>query len=133
MPDLNGIAIVCRAALRPLHDFFLGRRFHQPIAAQHFFRAAAIEPTDPFINLSIADYEHSHGNLDVALEYYQKALKEAWNADQSTQVLNNMASIYRQKGDAAKADACQTKLQTLPKRAVNWQGAWWEQITPMIM
>ena len=101
-------------------------------AAQHFFRAAAIEPTDPFINLSIAGYEQTHGNLDAALEYYQKALKEAWNSDQSTQVLNNMAIIYRQKGDLAKAEACQGKVQTLPKRAVNWQGAWWEQIIPMI-
>jgi len=47
-------------------------------------------------------------------------------------VLNNMAIIYRQKGDLAKAEACQGKVQTLPKRAVNWQGAWWEQIIPMI-
>jgi tetratricopeptide (TPR) repeat protein len=101
-------------------------------AIQHFLRAAAIEPTDPFINLSIAGYEQTHGNLDVALEYYKKVLKEAWNADQSTQVLNNMAIIYRQMGDTAKADACVTKVQALPKRAVNWQGAWWEQIMPMI-
>jgi tetratricopeptide (TPR) repeat protein len=101
-------------------------------AAQHFFRAAAIEPTDPFINLAIAGYEQTHGNPEVALEYYQKALKEAWNSNQSTQALNNMAIIYRQMGDTAKAEACVTKVQTLPKQAVNWQGAWWEQIIPII-
>jgi hypothetical protein len=35
-------------------------------------------------------------------------------------------------GDTAKAEACVTKVQTLPKQAVNWQGAWWEQIIPII-
>jgi hypothetical protein len=38
LPDLNGVAILCRAALRSLDHLFLGRRFHQPIAAQHFLR-----------------------------------------------------------------------------------------------
>ena len=41
-----------------------------------------------------------------------------------------MAMIYRELGEPAQADACLTKTQTLPKPAVNWQGAWWEHIIP---
>src|SRR5574340_260510 len=37
LPDLDGVAFVRRAALRPLHNVFPGRRFHQPVAAQHVF------------------------------------------------------------------------------------------------
>lgn len=101
-------------------------------AIPHFRRAAEIEPGDPFVNVSIAAYAQIHGNLQVALEYYNKALGESWNAEQSTKILKNMATIYRQLGDPAKAEACVTKVQTLPKPAVNWQGSWWEQLIPMI-
>src|ERR1700722_15810700 len=38
LADLDGVAFLRRATLRPLHYFFFGRRFHQPITAQHFFR-----------------------------------------------------------------------------------------------
>jgi len=101
-------------------------------AIQHFFRAAAIEPTDPSINLHIAAYEQTHGKLDLALEYYNKALAEAWTSEQVTLALNNMAIIYRQLGDGTKADACMAKLKTVPTRAVDWQGRWWQQAIPMI-
>jgi len=101
-------------------------------AIPHFRRAAEIEPDDPFVNVSLAAYAQIHGNLQVALEYYNKALAESWNAEQSTKILKNMAAIYEQLGDPAKAEACLTKQQTLPKPAVNWQGSWWEQLIPMI-
>lgn len=105
---------------------------HVEDAIPHFRRAAEIEPDDPFVNVSIAAYAQIHGNLQVALEYYNKALGESWNAEQSTKILRNMAAIYQQLGDPAKAEACLTKQQTLPKPAVNWQGSWWEQLVPMI-
>ena len=101
-------------------------------ASPHFRRAAEIEPDDPFVNVSMAAYAQIHGNLQVALEYYNKALAESWNAEQSTKILKNMATIYQQLGDPAKAEACLTRQQTLPKPAVNWQGSWWEQLIPMI-
>jgi hypothetical protein len=101
-------------------------------AISHYFRAAAIEPKDLFINLAIAHWEQTHGNLYEALDYYKKTLAEAWNAGQKTEVLNNMALIYRHLGDEAQAEACLTKLRSVPQRAVNWQGAWWDQIIPMI-
>ena len=98
----------------------------------HFRRAAEIEPGDPFVNVSIAAYAQIHGNFQVALEYYNRALGESWNAEQSTKILKNMSMIYQQLGDPAKAEACVTKVQALPKPAVNWQGSWWEQLIPMI-
>jgi len=101
-------------------------------AILHFRRAAEIEPDDPFVNVSIAAYEQIQNHLEVALQYYNKALAESWNEEQSTKILRNMAAIYQQLGDQAKAEACAAKLQTMPKPAVNWQGAWWEQLIPMI-
>jgi hypothetical protein len=101
-------------------------------AAQSYFRAAAINPTDPFINLNIATYEQTHQNLPLAIEYYKKVLPQAWNSDQKTQVLTNMAAIYRQMGDYTAANDCMAKVTALPPRKVDWQGKWWEQIMPTI-
>ena len=102
-------------------------------AAQSYLRAAAIEPTDPFINLSIAAYEQNHRNLPLALEYYKKVLPQAWNPQQRSEVLTNMASIYRQMGDYSSANDCMAKLNALPaQKQVDWQGAWWKQIIPTI-
>ncbi len=101
-------------------------------AMLHYFRAAAIEPNEPSINLAIAFHEQTRGNLEVALGYYKKGLAEAWNAEQSTKALRNMAVIYRELGQPAQADACLRKTQTLPTPAIDWQGAWWEHIIPLI-
>ncbi|MGA2902714.1 MAG: hypothetical protein ABSD98_02705 [Candidatus Korobacteraceae bacterium] len=110
----------------------LDREGRRREAIQHYLRAAAIEPANASINLRIARYEQAQGNLDVALDYYKKALAEASTAEQGTLALSNMAAIYRELGDGTKADACLTKLKTLPTRAVDWQGAWWKQVIPMI-
>ena len=101
-------------------------------AAQSYLRGAAIYPSDPFINLNIATYEQTHHNLPLAIEYYKKVLPQAWNSDQKTQVLTNMAAIYRQMGDYTAANDCMAKLNALPQRKVDWQGNWWEQIMPTI-
>jgi tetratricopeptide (TPR) repeat protein len=102
-------------------------------AIEHYLRAGQMEPEDPFVNLSIAGYEQNHGNPEAALDYYKKVLAYAWNGEQSTTALNNMAVIYRQLGDPAKADACLNKVQAIPQKpAVDWQGAWWRQIIPVI-
>ena len=101
-------------------------------AVRHYYRAAAINPTDPFVNQNIAMYEHQHGHLAVAIEYYKKALPQMWSVEQRTQVLTNMASAYRLLGDTADADACLDKMKATPAKSVDWQGAWWKQIIPMI-
>lgn len=101
-------------------------------ALPHYLRAAAIEPKDPLLNQAIAHWEEAHGNYDEAIEYFKKTLAESWNGEQTTDALNNMALIYRQLGDESQADACMAKLHSVPQRAVDWQGAWWDQVLPMI-
>jgi tetratricopeptide (TPR) repeat protein len=101
-------------------------------ARRHYLRAAAINPFDPFTNLNIAMYEHQRGNLVVAIEYYKKVLPQAWNSEQRAMALTNMASAYRGLGDTVSADQCMATIKTLPQRTVDWQGAWWKNIIPMI-
>ena len=102
-------------------------------AIQSYFRAAAINPTDPFVNLNIAAYEQNHRNYPLAIEYYKKVLAEAWNPQQASDALTNMAAAYRQMGDYASANACMAKLNAVPQqKKVDWQGAWWQQIIPMV-
>lgn len=101
-------------------------------AAQHYFLAWALNPTDPSINLSIAANAHARGNLAVAIEYYQKVLPQAWNSEQQVVALMNMADAYRRLGDTASANECLARIKTLPQRTMDWQGAWWKQVLPMI-
>ena len=101
-------------------------------AIHSWLRAAATNPTDPFTNFNIATYEHRHLNLPMAIDYYKRVLPQAWNSDQKAQVLTNMATAYRQLGDTASADACLNMINALPQSKVDWQGAWWKQIIPMI-
>lgn len=101
-------------------------------AFQSFMRGAEINPTDPFTNMSIAMYAHKRGDFAMALDYYKRVLPQAWNSEQRTLVLTNMASIYRQLNDPADADNCMNRMRALPQRKVDWQGNWWQQIMPMM-
>jgi hypothetical protein len=101
-------------------------------AAQHYFLAWTSNPTDPMLNLRIAAYERASGNLAVAIEYYQMVLRHAWSSEQRTEALINMADAYRRLGDTASADECLAKIKTLPQRTVDWQGAWWKKVLPLI-
>ena len=101
-------------------------------AVEHYFKASAIEIHDPFIELNIAHYEHTHGNFPLALEYYKRAMADAWNSEQRAGTLRDMAILYRQIGQPATAEECLRQINSLPQRTVNWQGAWWQQIIPQI-
>jgi tetratricopeptide (TPR) repeat protein len=101
-------------------------------ALAHYRRAVAIEPNDPFVNMSIAAHEQLNGDFASALGRYKNVLAHAWNGEQSAAALNGMAMCYRAMGDYTSADACLAKTKVLPKRAIDWQGAWWEHIIPAI-
>jgi tetratricopeptide (TPR) repeat protein len=103
-----------------------------PQALQHYFRTAAINPSDVKTHFGIAICEQNEGQFAIALEHYTRALAEAWNADQRRLALANMAAIYRQLGEYGKADKCLAQIKQLPEKTVDWQGAWWKQIVPMI-
>ena len=107
----------------------VGRRAE---ALDHYRRAAAIEPNDPFVNLGLAAHEQLDGNFASALQRYKNVLDHAWNGEQSAAALNGMAMCYRAMGDYPNADACVARTKALPKRSIDWQGAWWEHIIPAI-
>jgi hypothetical protein len=43
-----------------------------------------------------------------------------------------MAASYRNMGDYTSANECMAKLNALPQQKMDWQGAWWQQIIPMV-
>ena len=60
--------------------------------------------------------EHSLGNLDDALFYYNKSLnlaKDLDNTDYQVDILNNMGKIYRSKRTLNKALSCYVKALSL--------------------
>jgi len=72
-------------------------------AIPHFRAAAAIDPDDPVSNMNIGTYEHSHGNLQLAIEYYKKAASLARNPKLKADALNNLGYAYKDMGDYADA------------------------------
>ena len=101
-------------------------------AIGHFFRAAETEKHDPSINFAIARYEYMHNNLPLALDYYQRGFACAWKPEQKAAALKIMSAIYLRMGDQVKSDECLARIQTLPQKTMDWQGAWWQQIIPQI-
>ena len=72
-------------------------------AIPHFRAAAAISPSDPVSNMNIGIYEHSHGNVPLAIEYYKKTVNLARNPKLTAQAYNNLGYAYKDLGDYANA------------------------------
>ena len=72
-------------------------------AIPHFRAAAAIDPDDPVSNMNIGTYEHSHGNLPLAIEYYKKTASLARNPKIKADAYNNLGYAYKDLGDYADA------------------------------
>ena len=75
-------------------------------AMEHYYRAAALTPSDYDSNLQIAFYEHQHRNLPEAISHYQKVLASTPDADTKIKVLTNMGYAYRDLGDSEHAQEC---------------------------
>jgi len=90
-------------------------------AIPHFRAAAAIDPSDPVSNMNIGTYEHSHGNLPQAIEYYKKAILLARNPKLKADAYNNLGYAYKDLGDYA--DALQN-LQSAVSVNPEFVGAW---------
>ena len=84
-------------------------------AMQHFARASSLDPTDWYSNLELAFYEHQHGDLQRALDYYQNAVR-APRIDPAAkrQALINMGHIYGKLGDSARARQCFEAAGNIP-------------------
>ena len=118
-------------------EMLLGQALHacgrHDAANQHYLRAAAKEKHDSGMLLAIASYEHTQGNLPMALEYYQRAEKDSWTYDQRASALMGMWGVYELMGDKQKANDCVLRVRALPKnKPMDWQGAWWKQIVPLM-
>jgi len=90
-------------------------------AIPHFRAAAATDPSDPVSNMNIGIYEHSHGNLPEAIEYYKKAILLARNPKLKADAYNNLGYAYKDLGDYP--DALQN-LQLAVKVNPEFVGAW---------
>jgi protein O-mannosyl-transferase len=75
-------------------------------AMEHYYRAAAINPSDFDSNLNVAFYEQRHMNLPDAIKHYQQVLDSTQDADTKTKVLTNMGYAYRDLGDSEHAQQC---------------------------
>ena len=73
----------------------------------------------------------SHHNQQ-AIEYYKKVLPQAWTPQQRSDVLKNMVTAYRQMGDDTSSERVHANHTRLPPQSIDWQGAWWKQILPIL-
>src|SRR5208283_1424532 len=90
-------------------------------AIPHFRAAAATDPSDPVSNMNIGIYEHSHGNLPEAIEYYKKAILLARNPKLKADAYNNLGYAYKDLGDYADA---KQNLQSAVSVNPEFVGAW---------
>jgi Flp pilus assembly protein TadD len=77
-------------------------------AMPHFVRATEIEPTYVFSYIHLGIYEHQQGNLQRALELYEKVISLTQNdlphyAEIRHRIFANMASAYAGLGDFKRA------------------------------
>ncbi|HUK43417.1 MAG TPA: tetratricopeptide repeat protein [Candidatus Bathyarchaeia archaeon] len=80
-------------------------------AAAHFRAAAAINPSDPLINVHMGFVEQRQGDLHKAIAYYQNALELTQGDIVNTatlrfDALKNMGMAYRDLGDNSRAQQC---------------------------
>jgi tetratricopeptide (TPR) repeat protein len=90
-------------------------------AIPHFRAAAAINPTDPNVNLNIGTYEQSRGNLPGAIERYKAAVRMARNSKLEARAYNNLGYAYRELGDYPDAlESFQQAVKSNPEFADYW-------------
>jgi protein O-mannosyl-transferase len=91
-------------------------------ALEHFKNAARIAPTDPVSHGILGGYFQDQGKFQEALAYYQVALRSN-DLDDLAVTETNMAILYRQIGDYAKArEMYQRALQSSPNAVDEFKG-----------
>jgi protein O-mannosyl-transferase len=75
-------------------------------AIVHFREAAAIHPVDPISTFNIGFYEQRHGDLELAIEQYKKAIVLTTSPTLKIQAWNNMGFAYRDLGNSEQAREC---------------------------
>ena len=86
----------------------------QPVEAlNHFFKALAVNPTNVESNLAVALYDQQSGNLEEAVDYYQRALAKADDDRLRYRVLMNLGSAYKNLGDRERSQQCFDEAEKL--------------------
>jgi protein O-mannosyl-transferase len=93
----------------------LANRGRTAEAAPHLFRALALKPSSPDVNIAVGIYERKQGNSTAAIQYFKKALESPEEGSRGAQVpaLVNLSHLYREIGDSADADACLQQASTI--------------------
>jgi tetratricopeptide (TPR) repeat protein len=90
-------------------------------AIPHFRSAAALNPSDPNVNLNLGTYEQSRGNLPGAIERYQAAATIARNSKLKARAYNNLGYAYRELGNYPDAlDSFAQAVKWNPEFASYW-------------
>jgi hypothetical protein len=71
--------------------------------AKHLYKALALNPDDPDINVAVAFYEHQSGNRVDAIAHYRKAISKTEDKGIRLRALINMGHAYSEMGDEALA------------------------------
>jgi Tfp pilus assembly protein PilF len=96
---------------------FLSDRGRYDEAAEHFRSALAIRPNGLNANLNLGAYEDRRGNLLAAISHYQKVADNAGDPGMRATAYGSLGFVYRQMGQAAKAQQCfEIALQSDPNR-----------------
>lgn len=95
----------------------LSSQGHTEEAMAHYRAAAAISPSDPSANLTIAIYEHQHGHPQEALRLYKVVLAGMDDPLEQAKLYQNMAVAYRDLGNHAQFVECWQKSVALRRSA----------------
>jgi hypothetical protein len=85
-------------------------------AMPHFFRAVAINPSEPSSNLDIGFYEYQHGNLREAVKRYKIVISVPSTVQLKIQAFNNLSLVYTALGRHADAERCSKLAESLHRR-----------------
>lgn len=95
----------------------LSSQGHSEEALAHYRTAAAIAPNDPVSNLTIAIYEHTHGNPQDAIRLYKAAVAGMDDPLEEAKLYQNLAVAYRDVGDRGQFEMYIRKSMELRRLA----------------
>jgi len=82
-------------------------------AMSHYYAASALNPTDSGSNLAIAIYEQQHGNLQAAIQRYNRALIEMYDPLEQAKLYQNLSIAYRDAGEIPQSAEAFSKMKKL--------------------
>jgi hypothetical protein len=86
---------------------------HRQEAIAHYYVASALNPTDSGSNLAIAIYEQQHGNLQEAIQRYNRALIEMDDPLEQAKLYQNLSIAYRDAGEIPQSADAFSKMKKL--------------------